>query len=376
MKKILLFLMAILPLFAVAKDNKDDDKSNPKYLAGAITMEDGNIVFSKSIDVPSLNQKELYSNMLKWANERFKPEDQMNSKVVYTDEEKGEIVATAEEYIVFSSSALSLDRTRIYYHFLIEAKDGKCNLSMSRIRYWYDENRDGGERYSAEEWITDDIALNKKKTKLAPICGKFRRETINLKDELFQSVESLLGQHILQNNTASNINSNNDNVNNANANNTISTGNAANNNVAIIANTGNETPEVSDGTLHEVKVSEINTNLQDLASKGRITITVGEEEIDVTPETWGGFGKLFNKDVSYTLIDKSRMAVSLMMENTDTYKVSFYNANSTNANVVIECKKSMTQKLSAEELKSLNSSIDTSKEYTMYIGEVTKAMVR
>ena len=44
------------------------------------------------------------------------------------------------------------------------------------FRFKEKENRDGGERYSAEEWITDDMALNKKKTKLAPICGKFRRE--------------------------------------------------------------------------------------------------------------------------------------------------------------------------------------------------------
>ena len=43
---------------------------------------------------------------------------------------------------------------------------------------------DGGEKYSAEEWIVDDMALNKSKTKLAPICGKFRRETIDLKDKL------------------------------------------------------------------------------------------------------------------------------------------------------------------------------------------------
>lgn len=56
-------------------------------------------------------------------------------------------------------------------------------MTMTRIRYWYDENRDGGEKYTAEEWITDDMALNKKKTKLAPICGKFRRETIDLKDD-------------------------------------------------------------------------------------------------------------------------------------------------------------------------------------------------
>ena len=58
-------------------------------------------------------------------------------------------------------------------------------MTMTRIRYWYDENRDGGDKYTAEEWITDDMALNKKKTKLAAICGKFRRENIDLKDQFF-----------------------------------------------------------------------------------------------------------------------------------------------------------------------------------------------
>ena len=92
----------------------------------------------------------------------------LQSRVVYTNEEEGDIAASAEEYIVFSSSALSLDRTRIYYQYLINVTDGVCRMTMTRIRYWYDENRDGGEKYTAEEWIIDDMALNKKKTKLAP----------------------------------------------------------------------------------------------------------------------------------------------------------------------------------------------------------------
>jgi hypothetical protein len=46
------------------------------------------------------------------------------------------------------------------------------------------------------------------------------------------------------------------------------------------------------------------------------------------------------------------------------------------ASVVIECKKAMSQKMTAEELKSLNQNADTSKQYTMYIGEVTKTLMR
>ena len=182
MKKLLFILLACLPLFGMAKDKKDN--SDPKYLAGAITMEDGKVTFNHEIKAPSLSKEQLYQQMLDWANNRFKSDGKLQSRVVYTNEEEGDIAASAEEYIVFSSSALSLDRTRIYYQYLINVADGVCRMTMTRIRYWYDENRDGGEKYTAEEWITDDMALNKKKTKLAPICGKFRRETIDLKDWL------------------------------------------------------------------------------------------------------------------------------------------------------------------------------------------------
>ena len=200
MKKLLFILLACLPLFGMAKDKKDN--SNPKYLAGAITMEDGKVTFNHEIKAPSLSKEQLYKQMLDWANNRFKSDGKLQSRVVYTNEEEGDIAASAEEYIVFSSSALSLDRTRIYYQYLINVADGVCRMTMTRIRYWYDENRDGGEKYTAEEWITDDMALNKKKTKLAPICGKFRRETIDLKDQLFQSATDALGQKVLANETA------------------------------------------------------------------------------------------------------------------------------------------------------------------------------
>lgn len=334
----------MLPLFAMAKDDKKDN-SNPKYLEGAVTLTDGKVTFTEEIKTPSLSKSELYNSLLEWANERFTPEKSINSRVVYTNEDKGEIVGSGEEYLVFSSTALSLDRTRIYYYFLIETYDGGCKISMNRIRYWYDENRDGGEKYSAEEWITDDMALNRSKTKLAPICGKFRRETIDLKDDMFKSVKDYLGQKVLDN--------------------TVS------NNTAQAPSEGTK-----NGELRNVAMSQIPSNLNEIISNGRITITSGEEEIDVNAESWGGFGKLFNKDVAYTLIDKSRMAISLIMEHSDNYKISIYMSGKTEPYVIIDCKKTMSQKLSSEELKSLNQNIDTDKEYTMYIGEVTSVKMK
>lgn len=343
MKKLLFILLACLPLLGMAKDKKDN--SDPKYLAGAITLEDGKVTFTHDIQAPSLSKEQLYQQMLDWANKRFKPDGKLQSRVVYTNEQEGDIAASAEEYIVFSSSALSLDRTRIYYQYLIHVTDGVCHMTMTRIRYWYDENRDGGQKYTAEEWITDDMALNKKKTKLAPICGKFRRETIDLKDQLFQSATDALGQKVLANETTS----------------------------AVPATP--LTPALT-GELKEVPATQFSDNWTSQLQNGRITLTANEEEIEIKPENWGGFGKLFNKNVAYLLIAQDRIALSTLMEQCTDYKITFYLQGSTQPAAVIECKKSMSQKMTAEELKSLNIQADTNKSYTMYTGEVTRTLLR
>lgn len=346
MKKYLFILLALLPLLGSAKDKKEN--SDPKYLAGAVTTDDeGKVCFTKEISVPSLSKAKLFDIMLSWANNRFKQNGDLISRVVYTNEEKGDIAATAEEYIIFSSSALSLDRTRIYYQFFINVNEGACKLTMTRIRYWYDENRDGGQKYSAEEWITDDMALNKKKTKLAPICGKFRRETIDLKDGLFKSATDAVGEHTLANAAQA----------------------------AVAMQQPAAAPSIT-GELKDVKLEQLPANLNEIAANGKITLTANEEEVEIKAENWGGFGKLFNKDVAYTLIDQSRIAVSAMAEHADTYTVSFYMPGAAQPSVIITCKKSMSKDMSADELKTLSQSIDTSKSYKMYIGEITRIQMR
>lgn len=351
MKKLLFILLMCLPIAGMAKDKKDN--TDPKYLAGAVTTIDGKVAFTNEINAPGLSKTDIFNQMLEWAKGRFKPDGKLYSQVSYSNKEDGTIAATAEEYMIFSSSALSLDRTRIYYQLLINTEDGKCKMLMTRIRYWYDEARDGGQKYTAEEWINDDMALNKKKTKLAPICGKFRRETIDLKDELFQSASAALGQKLL-NNTPTAAQS------------------------VPMQTLQPATPVINaSAELKEVGLEQLPANLNEIAAKGRITLTAANgEEIDIKAENWSGFGKMFNKNVSYLLIDQSRIAATALMEQSDTYKISFYTDNNTKASVVVECKKAMSQKMTADDLKSLNQNVDASKQYTMYIGEVTKTWMR
>ena len=76
------------------------------------------------------------------------------------------------------------------------------------------------------------------------------------------------------------------------------------------------------------------------------------------------------------LVEQNLIAANAMMEHNDTYKISFYTAGSNEPSIVIECSKSMVQKMSAEDLKSLNKAVDASKSYTMYIGEVTRILMK
>ena len=46
---------------------------------------------------------------------------------------------------------------------------------------------------NAEEWITDEWALNKKGNKLSKYSGKFRCKTIDRKDNIFGRVCKALG---------------------------------------------------------------------------------------------------------------------------------------------------------------------------------------
>ncbi|GFH99748.1 DUF4468 domain-containing protein [uncultured Phocaeicola sp.] len=346
MKKILFLMLLCLPFIAMAQ-------TDPKYLAGAITLDDGKVSFKTEIQAPSLTKDQLYDTMLKWATERFKPEGKFNARVLYTNENKGSIAAGGEEYLVFSSSALSLDRTRIYYQLFITCGNGKCDIEMTRIRYWYDEARDGGEKYSAEEWIVDDMALNKSKNKLAPICGKFRRETINLKDDLFKSIQNTLGNKVLNSSQ-----------------------------VAAVTTTPVTSPTQqvnASENITEVKIADNATDApaqsieEQIKAASRITITAGnDEQFEIGKECWGGFGKLFGKEVTFCLLDTQKTMSNMLMAESKSYKISFYHLGEDKPFVVVNCKKLTQQSLNGEEAKNMNPANDGSKTYNMYVGEVMK----
>ena len=142
----LVLFMICLPATLWADNDKDDDDS--RYLAGAVPEVDGRVVFSREFSIPGMSQDEIYERMLKWLDGRME-KNKNNSRVVY--KEKGVIAAAGEEWLVFSSTALSLDRTWLTYQITVNCQPQKCTMEIEKIRYTYREK----EKYTAEEWITD-----------------------------------------------------------------------------------------------------------------------------------------------------------------------------------------------------------------------------
>ena len=203
MKKFFISLLLALPMFASAQNTwempEEDEvteqtKINPdaKYLAGAVPVVDGKVVFSTTLEAPGKSADEIYDIILKYMLRMTREKNQFEtSQVAIKDSVKHFIAGSYQEWLVFKNSGLSLDRTRFKYTLMAQCEDGKAEVTLSRITYLYEEQRNP-QHYTAEEWITDENALRKNKEKLLPISGKFRRKTIDRKDFLFNKLQTLL----------------------------------------------------------------------------------------------------------------------------------------------------------------------------------------
>ena len=198
MKKLFLTLMMCLPMAMMAQNTwempEQGTSVNPdqKYLVGAVPVVDGKVVFQTTIDAPGKSADQIADILRSYLTKMTKEPGQFEqSRIVIDDSVNHEIVGTYQEWLVFKSTALVLDRTRLMYNIIAKCDNGKADISMTRIYYLYEEERDP-QTFKAEEWITDEEGLTKNKKKLSRVSGKFRRKTIDRKDYLFNKFTQLL----------------------------------------------------------------------------------------------------------------------------------------------------------------------------------------
>lgn len=170
-------------------------KTEAKYLDGAITTNaEGKVEFTLDTDANGKSADEIYNIVYQYMSELTQGENNIKSRMALVNKDQHIIANTMDEWLVFSNSFISLDRTEFKYNLVASINDNHLTLTLERLYYIYEEDRSTGFKAPAEEVITDKYALNKKKTNLAKIFGKFRRLTIDRKDQIFNDLTALVKQ--------------------------------------------------------------------------------------------------------------------------------------------------------------------------------------
>lgn len=295
MKRILLFLLFI-PFYCAAQDDA-------KYLEGKVPEVEGKVVFEKVFAFPQTPKDRVFDKVMEWAESRF---DKENNRIVFSDKGKGDLAAVGEDYIVFSSTALALDRTLMSYRMIVHCEDNQANLTVNGIRYEYNVSyQREPEKYTAEEWITDKNALNK--GKLNRVSGKFRKGTIDYIDELFAGAGLAFGSA----QTAA----------------PVQTVAAPVQPVApVVAPAVQEVsqPGAALAGYKRITPESIPGNIIKMLSQDWMLITAGNDtEFNMMTASWGGLGYVLGKPAAFCFINPARHTYPLM-ERYETYTLTFY----------------------------------------------------
>lgn len=165
-------------------------KIDARYAEGAVTEVEGKVEWQKTIACPGQDADQVYERTLTALTALTKESRQgAKSRISAVNRKQHIIAAYLDEEMVFSNSAFAKDYTQFRYTLIAECSDAQVTLRLCRISYEYEKERPGGGVFTAEEWISDREALNKTKTNFYRLNGKFRKKTIDRKDELFNNLE-------------------------------------------------------------------------------------------------------------------------------------------------------------------------------------------
>lgn len=287
-----------------AMAQKQDDT---RYLEGAVPLVNGKVIFSHEYSLKGMSQDEIYDSVLAWMEQRLK-KNENNSRILYTNKEKGQIIGIGEEWIIFKKSALSLDRTFITYQLTVTCQPNVCKFNIEKIRYEY---REGEEKYTAEEWITDKYALNKSKTKLVRGLAKWRRKTIDFVDAYFDQLGEIL-----------------------------SPASAQTTQQAMPSTPAPEQKTVSQQTKqHELKPEELTTDMIPVGT-GKLVIVIGTDLFNqtiMTANSGGSLGQVDGKTVIFTILSPEQPHTAL--DKASEYNVRFYPNGATQPSIELQCRK-------------------------------------
>lgn len=425
MKRLFLLLVLVLAGVSIsfAQLNSGDMS---KYLAkDAVVVKDGYVVFSENVKLLEGHTLQQVGDVAgKWLTAYLEKYDKPANRIISTSGNK--LVAVGDMDLVFTDNAISLDKCRMSYVLTIEWTESDCQIRIERIKYVYDDGK-GKEKITAESYITDENSLNRSRTKLVPVTGKFRKKTIDFAEEVFASFNEAFKYYsaagladivknapqVMQARVAAPVQQNLQKEHAAGAQ-TAADGQP----VQAVLPAAEKVEAVSAKAVElegfrKVSPEELQGNFIYKISREWMLVTAGNKDrFNMMTASWGGVGVLYNRPVAICFINPARYTYQIM-ENCDTYTLTFYPQEYRKAleycgtksgrdedkvkgsglvpvevgtgamafrqaNIIIECRKLVSQSIS---LDAINNPEEKSKRATqamhkMYIGEIVNVWVK
>lgn len=390
-------------------------QTDSKYLAGAVPETDGKVIFSRTITVNKpISDDRLFDLMNKWINQEYNTQPNSRQRVLLANKDDKSLAVQGDMEVVFKKSALSLDKANMLYQLIIQVENGKCDAVVRSIKYEYNDAGKKVEIFPAEEMITDKYALSKKGDKLNNYYNKFRTNTIDSIDALFNKIDIYLnGVKVTAGAVErdSQISSYSESVP-ATA---LSVTALA---PATIPATIESTPSVSDASgnsglagFRQISADKIPGNIIKLLNNWTLITSGTGEKTNVMTASWGGLGVFWEKPVSICFLNPTRYSVQTMDQG-ETYTISFYTeaykdamlycGNNSGRNtdkikgsgltpiktpsgatafaeawMIFECKKIIAQQISPEAVKTqVPAEWSKNGYHKMYIGEILNVWVK
>lgn len=190
MKKHLALILTLLACVYTAAGQTETDQT--KYFEPVPTV-DGKIVFTRTIK-SSLPPFEIYEKTSLWGQNNYSGKDADN-RILYQafNEETslGQVAAQGQSVVVVGRKLLSPDKATMNYRIVVETGDGEAKVTIRQISYLYFNGKDE-EKLTAEEMISDKVALSRNRDKLTAFYGKFRTATIDEVDSIVESLDKFI----------------------------------------------------------------------------------------------------------------------------------------------------------------------------------------
>lgn len=411
MRKLIFALLLFVSVAAFAQN----DAGMEKYLAeGAVPVVDGKVLFKGEVKFAQELPAERVGAIAKqWVDDYLTEATLPNNKLLNVTGSSVEFAGSKD--IVFSSNAFSYDKARMMYVMKINFAPDGCTMELGNIRYSYNDGVSNMAIY-AEDYITDANAVNKKRTRLLPVTGKFRRKTLDEVGEIFNSFSQAF-RYVAQPVLAETVKEAPQIMDAGAVNGTVVA-------AAVVAESGNAVT----GNVGEVEVQKphnvmegfrkvdprsIPGNIIGMVGDDWMLITAGNnEKFNMMTASWGGLGVLYGKPVAICFINPARYTYGIM-EDHDTYTLAFFPAaykealrycgtksgrdedkvkgsgltpveletgamSFKEACIIIECSKLLSQQLSANAIDNgqIKERWSSQPMHKMYIGEIVNVWVK